>query len=117
MTKSSLPQNGFISTAFLLVFCLMMSLIALRSDYIIKADQVYYDLECCEEMFAHEALVIERAKCLLLQEGELDDFPAGDVYVNVSLNDEGYDLYYECYRIHLYVNERQIINFYVQKVY
>ena len=95
----------------------MMSLIALRSDYIIKADQVYYDLECCEEMFAHEVLVISKAKCLLLQEGELEDYMAGNVYVNVSLNDGGYDLYYECYRIHLYVYERQIINFYVQKVY
>ena len=93
----------------------MMSLIALKSDYIIKADYVYYDLQQYSEAFSYEAYVIQRAKCLLLQEGELEDFDTAGIHVTVSKNPEGYDLYYFSYRIRLSVYEKQIINFYVQK--
>lgn len=94
-----------------------MSLIALKSDHIIKADQVYYDLERFGELFAHEALVIDRAKCLLLQEGDLENYMAKGIYVSVDRNSDGFDLHYDSYVIHLSVYERQIINFYVQKIY
>ena len=93
----------------------MMSLIALKSDYIIKADQVYYDLEQYGVEFAQEACVVERAKCLLLQEGELNDYETVGIYVSVSNHAEGYDLQYSGHRIRLFVQEKQIINFYVQK--
>ena len=114
--RYSVHQTGFISTAFLIAMCLMMSLIALKSDYIMKADHVYYDLEQHSHAFMQEAYVIQRAKCLLLQEGELDDYEAAGMHVSVFRNPEGYDLYYSGYRIRLFVYEKQIINFYVQKI-
>ncbi len=94
----------------------MMSLIALKSDYIIKADHVYYDLERYGNEFAKEVHVMQRAKCLLLQEGELTDFESSGIYISVYPDSYGYDLYFGQYRIRLFVQEKQIINFYVQKI-
>ena len=57
------------------------------------------------------------ANCLLLQEGDLEDYETVGIRVSVFRNSEGYELCYDSYRIRLFVYEKQIINFYVQKYY
>ena len=68
------PQEGFISTAFLIVMCTMTSLIAMKADYIIKADRVYKNLTEDEECFYYEAEVIDTFKCMLARREEAEDF-------------------------------------------
>ena len=116
MKGSSVQQKGFISTAFLIVMCTMMSLIAAKADYVYKADTVYMKLEEFEELFETEAHILTYAKCALVKEMELDDFSAGGVYVSVYNSRNGYDLYFMNYVMEIDVYEKQIVNFSVRKL-
>ena len=114
MKGRSPAQEGFISTGFLIVMCVMMSLIAIKSDYIIKADQVYKNLIEDEECFYYEAHVIDVFKCMLARKEEIDDFFFDGIRVNVYQSGEGYDLYYLQYRLSLSVYEDRIVDFVLQ---
>ncbi len=93
----------------------MMSLIAMKSDYIIKADQVYRNLLEDEECFYYEAHVIDAFKCMLARKEEIDDFYAGGIRVSVYQTGEGYDLYYLDYRMSLSVYEDKIVDLILQR--
>ena len=116
MKELSPRTKGFISTAFLIVMCTMMSLIAAKADYIYKADIVYKKLEEFEELFEVEAHVLNYAKCVLVKEMELDDYSTGGVYVSVYNSQNGYDLYFLDYVMEIDVYEKQIVNFSVRKL-
>ncbi|MBR5341334.1 MAG: hypothetical protein IK151_05345 [Erysipelotrichaceae bacterium] len=92
-----------------------MSLIAAKSDYIMKADIVYQNLQEYEEIFESEALVINHLKCLLLREEDIDDFNVEGINVNVYNSSDGYQLFFENYVMEVSVYEKQIVSFSVKK--
>ena len=114
MKESSHHQQGFISTIFLIVMCLMISLIALKSDYILKADQVYANLEEYQEIFEAEAEVIDVFKCLLARNEEINDFCTDGICVSVFQNGNDYELFFLDYEMSVSVYEKQIIDFRVR---
>ena len=89
----------------------MMSLIAAKSDYIFKADQVYRNLREFEESFESEAQVINYAKCVLIRKEELEDFYVNGISVSVYENHDGYELHYLDFVMDISVYEDQIIAF------
>ncbi|MBQ9425671.1 MAG: hypothetical protein IJU42_06975 [Erysipelotrichaceae bacterium] len=93
----------------------MISLIAMKSDYIIKADQVYANLEEFEEAFEAEAIVIDHVRCLLARNEEIADFCSEGICVNVCQNGNRYELFFLDYQMSLLVYEKQIIDFSVVK--
>ena len=111
MKGSSQEQQGFISTTFLIVLCLIMAIVAVKSDYIVKANEVYCNLREAEETFAKEAAVIGYTKCILARNEELHSFEIGGIAVDVYETHNGYDLYFEGYVLTLIVYERQIIDY------
>ena len=115
-TKGSWRQKGFISLTFLIVLTLTVSIVTAKADYIRKANEVYLNLRSFEEVFAAEAKVISRAKCLLLREGSLSDFQAGGIFVRTCQSVEGYDLYFENFVLSIVIRERQIIDFQMKRI-
>ena len=95
--------------------CAMMSLIAAKSDYIVKANSVYRNLQDFEEVFAYEAAVLNRAKCILVRDEELEDFNVDGINVSVYRSKNGYQLNYLDYVMDIDVYEKQIIDFSVRK--
>ena len=89
----------------------------MKSDYIVTANKVYYNLEQARSIFAMEAYVIGYARCRILTDGDLDDFTVNGYDVRVLLNGEGYDLYVNGYHVRLTVYDRQIIAFSVSANY
>ena len=89
----------------------MMSLIAAKADYTIKADLVFANLEECEEDFEAEAFVIDAFKCMLARKEEIGDFETHGIHVNVYRKNEGYELYYLDCRISVSVYEDMIVDF------
>ena len=112
--RSQAPQ-GFISTVFLIVMCVMMSLIAAKADYIIKADLVFANLEKCEEDFETEAFVIDAFKCMLARKEEIGNFETHGIYVSVYWKKDGYELHYLDCRMSVIVYEDMIVDFYLYR--
>ena len=92
----------------------MISLIALKSDYILKADQVYRNLEEYEEIFEAEAKVIDTFKCMLARNEEIADFCRDGICVSVYRTGNDYELFFLDYEMSVFVYEKQIIDFKVR---
>lgn len=92
----------------------MISLIASKSDYIIKADQVYRNLEEYEEIFEAEAEVIDTFKCMLVRNEEISDFCTDGICVSVYHNGNDSELFFLDYEMSVSVYEKQIIDFKVR---
>ena len=93
--------------------CLIVTLISMKSEFILAADNVYLNLRENEKTFASEAAVISRAKCMLMRNEPLEDFYANGIYVRVYGDNGIYELYYQGYRLEIYVYEKQIVDFYL----
>ena len=89
----------------------MTSLIAVKSDYIIKANRVYENLKEAEEAFEASAIVLDHFKCILARKEEIRDFTADGIYVSVYHSNEGYELYYLNYRMSLVVYDDMIVDY------
>ncbi|MBO4918952.1 MAG: hypothetical protein J5365_02225 [Erysipelotrichaceae bacterium] len=85
----------------------------MKSEFILAADNVYLNLRENEKTFASEAAVISRAKCMLMRNEPLEDFYANGIYVRVYGDNGIYELYYQGYRLEIYVYEKQIVDFYL----
>lgn len=95
----------------------MMSLIALKSEYIICANQVYYNLLEAQEIYRLEANVLNYAKCFLANNEYLKSFETQGYNVIVYDNGKGYDLYVDGYCISLVTYEKQILSFNIKNSY
>lgn len=93
----------------------MMSLIAAKSDYIIKADLVYENLKESEECFRKEAVVLDYFKCMRARGAEIEDFYADGIYVDVRLIEQGYELSFDEYRMRVSVYEKMIVDFVTER--
>ena len=91
-----------------------MTLIALKSEYIICANKVYYNLLKAQEVFELEANVIYYAKCYLANNEYLNNFEINGYEVMVYNTNQGYDLYIENYCINLITYEKQILSFHIK---
>lgn len=92
-----------------------MALIALKADYIYKANSIYKKLQDFEDVFEIEANIINYAKCVIVHDEPLTDFGVMGVYVSVYETSKGYDLYYLDYIMNLNVYDRQIIDFSISR--
>lgn len=97
------------------MMCSLMSLIALKSDYIYKADRVYRNLQESEEVFEMEAQVLNRFKCMLLQKAEIEDFSTGSLYVEVASTNDGYRLFFADYVMNVTIYDKLIVSFNTNK--
>lgn len=88
-----------------------MAVIAVKSDYIVKANEVYGNLKEAEEVFAKEAAVLNHVKCVLVRNEELLPFSVSGISVDVYETREGYDLYFDGYVMTLTVYDRQVIDY------
>ena len=92
-----------------------MALIAAKSDYIMKADMVYRNLEEAENDLYEESVVIDRFKCMLARREEIEDFCTAGICVSVFESADGYELCYGDRRIALTVYEERIVDFTVYR--
>ena len=88
----------------------MMSLIAAKADYIIKADLVFENLQECEEDFEAEAFVIDAFRCMLARKEEISDFETQGIHVEVYMKSDGYELHYLDCRMSVSVYEDMIVD-------
>lgn len=88
-----------------------MSLIALKSDYIISANNVYNNLIQLEDIYEKQAQVISYAKYTLLRNEELEDYVINGIYVSVYKTSSGYELCFDEYSIDIDVYDKQIVDF------
>ncbi len=93
----------------------MMALIAAKSDYIMKADMVYRNLEEAEKDLYEESVVIDRFKCMLARREEIENFCTEGICVSVFESADGYELCYGDRRIALTVYEERIVDFTVYR--
>lgn len=92
-----------------------MSIVTVKSDYILKANSVYYNLKENETVFEREAMVINHAKCILVRNEELEDFMIDGIYVRVYRNSSGYDMHFDGYLLSITVYEKQIVDFVLKR--
>lgn len=92
-----------------------MSIVTVKSDYILKANSVYYNLKENETIFAKEAMVINHAKCILVRNEELEDFMIDGIYVRVYRNSNGYDMHFDGHVLSITVYEKQIVDFVLKR--
>ena len=95
--------------------CLIMSIVTAKTDYIIKANSVYLNLEEYEKVFRLEAMIMNHIKCLLVRNEALEDFMIDGVYVSVYGHNDEYDLYFHDYVISITVYEKQIVDFVIKR--
>lgn len=95
--------------------CFMMGIVTAKTDYIIKTKNTLINLKNFEESFSDETKVIWRAKCLLMQNEELDDYYVDGIYVSVYRTSSGYNLKYMGYNVDLTVYDKQIIDYTIEK--
>ena len=91
-----------------------MALIAVKSDYIEKANLAYSNLKEHEEIFELEAQILSYAKCCLLRNEELDDFYTYGTSVYVYQTSNGYELCFDDYQMYIEVYDKQIVDFSVR---
>lgn len=114
MKEYYVVKKGFISTTFLIVMCSIAMIITAKSDYIVKANEVYYNLIQYEELFNMEAKIIDYAKCALLRNETLDDFYIDNCLVEVFDYGDEYILYFDNYKMAIEVYNKQIIGMKVE---
>lgn len=92
-----------------------MAMIALKADYIYSANTVFSNLQDYQEIFEIEANIIDYCKCLLVQGESLSDFYMCGQDILVYESSDGYDLYFDEYKLRLDVYDKQIVGFKLQK--
>ena len=70
-----------------------------------------------EEIFDIEVQIMSYVKCALLRNEELDDFYINGNTVSVYHTSNGYELYFDDYKIDVDVYDKQIIDFKVSSLY
>ena len=88
----------------------MMTVVAVKSDYIYSANTVYQNLREMEDAFYEEAQVVNYVKCVLLRNEELDDFYIGGVVASVYKKGDSYSIYFDKYVLDLDTYGKQIID-------
>ena len=84
-------------------------IIAAKSDYIVKANEAYYNLREYEDMFYKETQIIDYLKCALLRNDNIDDFYIDDCLVSVYHIAGGYNLFFDDYKMNIEIYEKQIV--------
>ena len=86
-----------------------MNLITLMNEYIITANNIYIDLRDNLEIFQKEAVIIDEAKCYLVNYANLDDFEYDGAYAYET--SDGYAIVYDELLIDLKTSDKQIVDY------
>ena len=85
-----------------------------KTDYIIKSKTALLNLQEFQDHFSLEAKVIWHAKCILMQNEDLDNYYVDGVYVNVDNINGGYQLRYLDYIVDITVFDKMIIDYTIE---
>lgn len=88
---------------------LTITIILAVSDYLISANNIYYDIKNSLEYFKDEAIIIDEAKCHLINYKNLDDFSYNGAYAYET--GSGYNLVYKGVVYSLEVDEGIILDY------
>ena len=75
----------------------------------------YANLQDHEQAFEMEAQVLSYVKCALLRNEDLDDFYIYGSVVSVYQTSNGYELYFDDYKMNIDVYDKQIVDFSVRR--
>ena len=78
-------------------------------DSAVTANKAYIKLRDNIESFEKEALLIDEAKCYLINYGNLDDFEYDDAYIYET--GDGYHISYSGLEIDLHTDDKMILDY------
>ena len=87
-----------------------------QSDYLKTTSDVLTNLNEFKDIFELEATIINYVKCQILLNDDLSDFNIAGYDVKVFKYNDRYDLYFSFYKITIFVYDRMIIDFQMNKV-
>ena len=90
-------------------------MIIAMNNYLYLSNKTYKELEEYIDIFEKESIVIDKFKCLLLQEEEIDDFSVNGNNVNVYKNDNEYTLLFDGLTLQLFTKDKMIMSYQLKR--
>lgn len=85
------------------------------NNYLYLSNKTYKELEEYIDIFEKESIVIDRFKCLLLREEEIDDFSVNGNSVNVYKNNNEYTLLFDNLTLQLFTKDKMIMSYQLKR--
>ena len=85
------------------------------NNYLYLSNKTYKELEEYIDVFEKESIVIDKFKCLLLQEEEIDDFSVNGNNVNVYKNNNEYTLLFDGLTLQLFTKDKMIMSYQLKR--
>ena len=85
------------------------------NNYLYLSNKTYKELEEYIDVFEKESIVIDKFKCLLLQEEEIDDFSVNGNNVNVYKNNNEYTLLFDDLILQLFTKDKMIMSYQLKR--
>ena len=90
-------------------------MIIAMNNYLYLSNKTYKELEEYIDIFEKESIVIDKFKCLLLQEEEIDDFSVNGNNVNVYKNNNEYTLLFDDLILQLFTKDKMIMSYQLKR--
>lgn len=90
-------------------------MIIAMNNYLHLSNKTYKELEEYIDIFEKESIVIDKFKCLLLQEEEIDDFSINGNNVNVYKNNNEYTLLFDGLTLQLFTKDKMIMSYQLKR--
>lgn len=90
-------------------------MIIAMNNYLYLSNKTYKELEEYIDIFEKESIVIDRFKCLLLREEEIDDFSVNGNSVNVYKNNNEYTLLFDNLTLQLFTKDKMIMSYQLKR--
>ena len=90
-------------------------MIIAMNNYLYLSNKTYKELEEYIDVFEKESIVIDKFKCLLLQEEEIDDFSVNGNNVNVYKNNNEYTLLFDGLTLQLFTKDKMIMSYQLKR--
>ena len=90
-------------------------MIIAMNNYLYLSNKTYKELEEYIDVFEKESIVIDKFKCLLLQEEEIDDFSINGNNVNVYKNNNEYTLLFDGLILQLFTKDKMIMSYQLKR--
>lgn len=85
------------------------------NNYLYLSNKTYKELEEYIDIFEKESIVIDRFKCLLLREEEIDDFSVNGNSVSVYKNNNEYTLLFDNLTLQLFTKDKMIMSYQLKR--
>ena len=90
-------------------------MIIAMNNYLYLSSKTYKELEEYIDIFEKESIIIDKFKCLLLQEEEIDDFSINGNNVNVYKNNNEYTLLFDGLTLQLFTKDKMIMSYQLKR--